>query len=110
MDRSEVQEIQPKVFHQAGNLTNLYLNYNNVNLIGKDTFEGAHNLNQAWAVLRCLVSMIYLDTKKSFPKTENLSRPSIYSLEIYSGTKNFLGLTCDLQTGLSVLGEDLAIS
>jgi hypothetical protein len=67
-------------------------------------------LNQAWAVLRCLVSMIYLDTKKSFPKTENLSRPSIFSLEIYSGTKIFLGLTCDLQTGLTVLGEDLAIS
>jgi hypothetical protein len=54
--------------------------------------------------------MIYLDTKKSFPKTENLSRPSIYSLEIYSGTKNFLGLTCDLQTDLTVLEEDLAIS
>jgi hypothetical protein len=66
-------------------------------------------LKQAWAVLRCLVSMIYLDTKKSFPKTENLSRPSVYSLEIYSGTKKFLGLTCNLQTDLTVLGEDLAI-
>jgi hypothetical protein len=73
-------------------------------------FLKSFGLILAWAVLRCLVSMIYLYTKKSFPKTENLSRPSIYSLEIYSGTKNFLGLRRDLQTGLTVLGEDLAIS
>jgi hypothetical protein len=69
-----------------------------------------NNLNQAWAVLRCLVSIIYLDIKKSFLKTENMSRPSIYSLEIYSGIKFFFGLTCDLQIGLTVLGEDLVIS
>jgi hypothetical protein len=53
--------------------------------------------------------MIYLETKKSFPKTEVLYRPPIYSLEIYSSTKNFLGLARDLQTDLSVLAEDLAI-
>jgi hypothetical protein len=66
-------------------------------------------MEQAWAILRCLVAMIYFSTKKLLPGAEHLYIPSKYSLEIYSGAKNFLGLTHDLQTGLTVLRKDLAI-
>ncbi len=54
--------------------------------------------------------MIYLDMKKLFPKAENLYTRSIYGLDFYSGTKKILVPTSDLQTGLIVLVEDLAIS
>ncbi len=50
-----------------------------------------------------MVSMIYLDMNKSLPGAEILYNSTIYSLEMYSSTKKFLALTCDLQTGLIVL-------
>jgi hypothetical protein len=52
---------------------------------------------------------IYLNMKKLHAKAENLSRPSIYSLDFYSGTKKFLVPMSDLEIGLIVLGEDLDI-
>jgi hypothetical protein len=66
-------------------------------------------LRQAWAILRYLVAIIYLDMKKLLPGAEILCSRTIYSLEINSRTKKFLVLTCDLQAGLIVLGEDLGI-
>jgi hypothetical protein len=53
--------------------------------------------------------MIYLNMKKLHARAENLSRPSIYSLDFYSSTKNFLVPMYDLEIGLIVLGEDLDI-
>jgi hypothetical protein len=54
--------------------------------------------------------MIYLNMKKLHARAENLSRPSIYSLDFYSSTKNFfLVPMCDLEIGLIVLGENLDI-
>jgi hypothetical protein len=66
-------------------------------------------LNQAWAILRYLVAINYLDMKKLHPGAEILYSRTIYSLEIKSRTKKFLVPTCDLQTGLIVLAEDLGI-
>ncbi len=67
-------------------------------------------VHQAWAHLCCVRSMIYLTAKKLFPRTENLYGLSIYSLDFYSSTKKTLVPTCDLQTGLIVLGEGLTVS
>ncbi len=53
--------------------------------------------------------MIYLNIKNLDARAENLSRPSIYSLDFYSSTKNFLVPMCDLEIGLIVLREDLDI-
>jgi hypothetical protein len=53
--------------------------------------------------------MIYLNMKKLHARAEIFSRPSIYSLDFYSSTKNFLVPMCDLEIGLIVLGEDLDI-
>ncbi len=66
-----------------------------------------HDLMQAWAILRYLVAIIYLDLKKLLPGAEILYSRTIYSLEINSMTKKFLVTTCDLQAGLIVLGKDL---
>jgi hypothetical protein len=66
-------------------------------------------LEQAWAILRYLVAMIYLNIKKLLPEAEVLYSRTIYSLEINSRTKRFLVPTCDLQTGPIVLEEDLGI-
>jgi hypothetical protein len=65
---------------------------------------------QAWAIYRYLVGMIYLDMKKLLPGAEILYSRTIYSLENDSRTKKILIPTCDLQTGLIVLAEDLGIS
>jgi hypothetical protein len=54
-------------------------------------------------------AMIYLNMKNLHARAENLSRSSIYILDLYSGTKNFLVPRCDLEIGLIVLGEDLDI-
>jgi hypothetical protein len=53
--------------------------------------------------------MIYLNMKKLHARAENLYNSPVYSLDFYPSTKIFLGPTRDLQTGLIVLGEDLAI-
>ncbi len=66
-------------------------------------------VKQAWAILRYLVAIIYLDMKKLFPGAEILYSKTIYSLEINSRTKKFLVSTCDLQAGLIVLGDYLGI-
>jgi hypothetical protein len=52
---------------------------------------------------------IYLNMKKLHARAENLYNSPVYSLDFYPSTKFFLGPTRDLQTGLIVLGEDLAI-
>jgi hypothetical protein len=67
-------------------------------------------LEQAWAILRCLVAMIYLDMKKLLPGAEILYNRTIYSLKINSRTEKNLVPTCDLQIGPIVLEEDLGIS
>jgi hypothetical protein len=67
-------------------------------------------LKQAWAILRYLVAIIYLDMKKLLPGAEILYSRAIYSLEINFRIKKFLVLARDLQPGLIVLGEDLGIS
>jgi hypothetical protein len=54
-------------------------------------------------------AMIHLDMKKLVPKSENLYTGSVYSLDFYPSTKNILVPMCDLEIGLIVLGEDLAI-
>ncbi len=72
--------------------------------------EVGKGLDQAWAILRYLVAIIYLDMKKLVPGAEILYSRTIYSLEINSRTKKFLVPTCDLQAGLIVLGEDLGIT
>jgi hypothetical protein len=69
-----------------------------------------NTLQQAWAILRYLVSIIYLDMNNLLPGAEILYSRTIYSLEMYSSTKKILVPTCDLQTGLIVLAEDLGIS
>jgi hypothetical protein len=66
-------------------------------------------LEQAWAILRYLVAIIYLDMKKLLPGAKILYSMTIYSLEINSRTKKILVPTCNLQAGLIVLGEDLGI-
>ncbi len=53
--------------------------------------------------------MINLNMKKLHARAENLYNSPAYSLDFYPSTKFFLGPTRDLQTGLIVLGEDLAI-
>jgi hypothetical protein len=66
-------------------------------------------LKQAWAKIIYMRAMIYLNMKKFHARAENLYNSPVYSLDFYSSTKIFLGPTRDLQTGLIVLGEDLAI-
>ncbi len=53
--------------------------------------------------------MIYLNMKKLHARAENLYNSLVYSLDFYPSTKIFLGPSRDVQTGLIVLGEDLAI-
>jgi hypothetical protein len=52
---------------------------------------------------------IYLNMRKLHARAENLYNSPVYSLDFYLSTNFFLGPTRDLQTGLVVLGEDLAI-
>jgi hypothetical protein len=53
--------------------------------------------------------MIYLGMKKLLPGAEILYIRTKYGLDYSSSTKKILVPTCDLQTGLIVLGEDLGI-
>ncbi len=66
-------------------------------------------LNQAWAKIIYMRAMIYLNMKKLHARAENLYNSPVYSLDFYPSMKIFLGPTRDLQIGLIVLGEDLAI-
>jgi hypothetical protein len=47
--------------------------------------------------------------EKLHARAENLCSSPVYILDFYPSTKTFLGPTWDLEIGLIVLGEDLAI-
>ncbi len=64
---------------------------------------------QAWAKIIYMRVMIYLNMKKLHARAENLYNSPVYSLDFDSSTNFFLGPSRDLQTGLIVLGEDLAV-
>jgi hypothetical protein len=57
-------------------------------------------LAQAWAILRYLVALIYLDMKIKLSGAEILQSRAKYSLEIYSRTKKILVPACDLKNRL----------
>jgi hypothetical protein len=67
------------------------------------------HLEQAWAILRCMVSMIYLNMKALAVWYEILHIRWLYSLKINSGTKNFFGPSRDLQMDFIGLVKDLGL-
>jgi hypothetical protein len=67
-------------------------------------------LNQAWAFLRYMTAINYLDMKMLDDKTKILYMSSVYSLILNSRAKKILGPAGDLQMGQIVLVEDLAVS
>jgi hypothetical protein len=64
---------------------------------------------QAWAKIIYVGAIIYLNMKKLHARAEIFYNNLVYSLDFYSGTKKFLVPTWDLEIGLIVLGEGLAI-
>jgi hypothetical protein len=67
-----------------GNDLGIYRKFDKIKTSFMDT------LRQAWAILRYLVAIIYLDMKKLLPGAEILYSRTIYSLEILIlGPKNF---------------------
>ncbi len=63
----------------------------------------------AWAILRCVVSMIYLNMITLAVCNEILHTRLLYSLKINFGTKNFFWPSCDLLLNFIVLVKDLGL-
>ncbi len=68
--------------------------------------ERFDQLEQGWAFLRYMTAINYLDMKRLDDKTEISYTSSVYSPNLDSRTKKFLGPTGDLQLGQNVLVED----
>ncbi len=68
------------------------------------------NLKQAWAILRCVVSMIYLNMITLAVCNEILHTRLLYSLKINFGTKKFFWPSCDLLLDFIVLVKDLGLT
>ncbi len=67
-------------------------------------------MQQAWAILRCVVSMIYLNMIKLAVFNEILHTRLLYSLKVNFGTKKFFWPSCDLLLNFIVLVKDLGLS
>jgi hypothetical protein len=66
-------------------------------------------LKQAWAILRCVVSMIYLNMITLAVCNEILHTRLLYILKINFGTKKFFWPSCDLLLNFIVLVKDLGL-
>ncbi len=72
-------------------------------------FSSFQMLNQAWAILKCVVSMIYLNMITLAVCNEILHTRLLYSLKINFGTKRFFRPSCDLLLNFIVLVKDLGL-